>query len=275
MMVSIISSLAYSRKYFRSQVRKLATSANNFEGYQQPDPKYNAFEKATQNYQVLPCIILVRPYLDQNVGSVARAMLNFGLTELRIVQPNCDIYSDQARALASGAYEIVEKAKVFSTIEESVADLKRIMATSNRPRHLTQIMYTPSKAAEEAIKFGYDNEKVGILFGTERSGLSNDELAVADSMVTIPTFNHFSSLNLAQAVNIIGYELWNQYQLSEKTTPPSVWLQPKDKDRLANRDDLEQFFIRLERNLDLRQHNNDENRRKIVYRAIRGVFQRV
>ena len=109
-------------------------AAGRFDGYQQPETKRGAYAEAAASEILMPCIILVNPYLDQNVGSVSRAMLNFGLHELRVVNPRCDILSENSRALAAGSVEILENAKLFPTIEECVADLQRVFATTVRPR---------------------------------------------------------------------------------------------------------------------------------------------
>jgi len=207
------------------------------------------------------------------VGSVARAMLNFGFHELRIVQPRCDINSEGARALAAGAVDILTNTKVFDSLEECNKDLQRIMATTVRPRHMTQLVLTPSAAAEESLKI--DNSvKVGIMFGRERSGLTNEEVALADTIISIPSFKHFSSLNLAQAVNIVCFEVWKQSLSLAETEPPGQWLQPKDGQRLARRDEIENFFNRLEGKMMERNFQSDENRRDLCFRNIRNIFLR-
>eukprot|EP01039_Chlorochromonas_danica_P003237 gene3237-3546_t len=265
------SSWAYRKAPSLSKSYRRKLSLAGFEGYQQPATKVGAFPAARDSHPNFPTIILVNPHIDQNVGSVARTMLNFGLTDLRIVDPVCDIYNDNVRALSSGAFELVENAKVYSTAEEAVQDLTRVMATTIRPRHLTTIVHTPNKAAEEALLCP---GKVGILFGRERNGLTNEEVALADAVISIPTFNQFSSLNLAQAVNIIGYEIFSQYQRQQESHPPDIWLHPKDGERLARRDDMEPFFQRLENALDVRLQQ-DEHRKQLAYRSLRGMFQRI
>jgi tRNA/rRNA methyltransferase len=247
-------------------------NTNTFEGYHQPVTKVGAYAAAREFHPLSPTIILVNPFLDQNVGSVARTMLNFGLTDLRIVQPECDIHSDNARALASGGYEVLSNAKVYDSVSDAVKDCSRVMATTIRPRDMTQVILTPNKAAEEAIK---STEKVGILFGRERSGLTNEEIALADTIITIPTFHQFSSLNLAQAVNIISYELHNAFLSYQSTRPPDVWLQPKEGQRLARRNELDSFIYRLETALDEREFQADEGRKMLAYRSVRNMFQRV
>lgn len=248
-----------------------------FEGYQQPDPKHDAYEQALKTNNKFPCIILVNPFLDQNVGSVARTMMNFGLTELRIVspEPTCDIYGEGAKALSAGAFDIIKNARVFESLEDCVSDLTHLFATTNRPRHMTQMVYTPHKAAEVALNVTYQDEKVGIMFGRERYGLYNREMAMATGMICIPTFSHFSSLNLAQSVNIIAYELWNRNSVVQSIAPPSQWLQPKDKDRLAQREYLNYYCSRLESELCKRNFSPDPHRRLYVFQAIRNIYQRV
>lgn len=166
----------------------------SFRGYEQPRTKEGAFFKAAE-FSNMPVIILVNPFLDQNVGSVARSMLNFGLTELRVVDPRCDIKSDNSKALAAGASDILEYAKIFPTLKECISDLQVVMATTIRPRDMTQTIVSPSRAASIIASSGH-RIRAGILFGTERSGLTNEEVAMADTIITIPTFGHFSSINL-------------------------------------------------------------------------------
>ena len=148
---------------------------------------------------------------------------------------------------------------------------------------MTQMILTPESAAKEAIISKTDNSsnniesrKCAILFGRERSGLNNDEVAVADSIITIPVFRQFSSLNLAQAVNIIGYELWKRYtEVNNELVSPNQWLHPRDGQRLAKRQELDAYFIRLENALTVRNFQVDDNRRKLCFQNIRNIFQRV
>lgn len=268
------------------------TPSGGFKGYQQPETKRGAYEAARRDAAerglVLPCIILVNPYLDQNVGSVSRAMLNFGLTELRIVDPNCDYLSDSARALASGSVEVLENARTFATLKEAVADLERIMVTTVRPRHMTQMVQTPQVAAKAAIgkvppsSSGTDGAEpipapatCAIVFGRERSGLTNEEVALADTIITIPTFRHFSSINLAQSVNIMCAELFKVQIELEGVAPPETWLHPRDGERMARRDDLENLFSRLESKLTSRGYQLDDYRRQLNFRNLRNIIQRI
>ena len=196
-----------------------------------------------------PTIILVRPFLDQNVGAVARAMLNFGMAELRLVDPQCDFLSDDARARASGAsVPVLERTRVFSTIAEATSDLTATFATTARLRDTTQVVVTPPEMArritsisaavaasssptnesfDKAESFVF-NPSVGLLFGPERSGLTNEDLETVDALVQIPTNPNFASLNLAQAVNICGYA----YHFSKDAPDVNVMIDrvPKTRD---------------------------------------------
>lgn len=205
-------------------------------------------------------------------------------------QPQCDIRSDKARALAVGSVEVLDNARIFPTLSDAIADLNRVMATTIRPRAMTQVIYTPEKAADIAIQSLGEVEdrgvvRTGILFGRERSGLTNEEVALADSIVTIATNKYFSSINLAQAVNIVCHELWKVNIAKNPHNPgvigvdssgqrPDTWLHPKDGERLAKREELDMFLKRVEAALSNTNYQRDENRREICFRSIRNVFQR-
>lgn len=139
---------------------------------------------------------------------------------------------------------------------------------------MTQMVLTPSAAALAAITQDADIH-VGIMFGTERSGLTNEDVAEADTIISIPSFKHFSSLNLAQAVNIIGSELWNRNLAISEFSPPDVWLHPRDGERLARRHELENFLGRLEVSLDDRNYQANPSIRELNHRHIKNIFQRV
>ena len=162
---SMYSNQKYVRRYNQLTLRWV------YSGQKGAESKRDAYNSSKELNIKFPAIILVNPFLSQNVGSVARAMLNFGLSELRIVDPKCDILSDESIAIAAGAKEILENAQIFPDITSCIADLNRVMATTIRPRDMTQMIYTPSSAAKVAL----DPEmilhhKVGILFGRERTG---------------------------------------------------------------------------------------------------------
>jgi len=161
----------------------------------------------------LPVVILVSPFSAANVGSVSRAMLNWGLSELRVVDPRCDLLSDEAKTLAVGSVAVLEHATTYATLQDAVKDLHRVFATTARRRDLNQIVHTAHSAAYESLDYlqRHDGCAVGVVFGRERGGLTNDELLCADSTIHIPAFEEYDVLNLAQAVNIIGYEIFQRY----------------------------------------------------------------
>ncbi len=155
-----------------------------------------------------PAVILVRPQLGENVGTAARAMLNFGLTDLRLVRPQCGWPNVKALNAASGANEVLNRLQLFETVEAAAADLQRVYATTARGRDLAKREVTAAGAASEARAAHAAGQGVGILFGPERTGLTNDELIYADAVLRIPVNPEFVSLNLAQAVLLVAYEWW-------------------------------------------------------------------
>ena len=152
-------------------------------------------------------IILVNTQIPENLGFVARAMLNCGLKELRLVSPEFDINNEKILPLAAGADEVIKKMRVFDSYSEAVKDFNFLIASTARNRSLKKPNLTPEKAAREAIEKVNANNKVGFVFGPEKSGLTNYNLSIIDKTVTIKTNPFFSSINLSHAVMIICYEL--------------------------------------------------------------------
>ncbi|HEX6374932.1 MAG TPA: RNA methyltransferase [Allosphingosinicella sp.] len=155
-----------------------------------------------------PAIVLVRPQLGENIGKAARAMLNFGLTDLRLVAPRDGWPNPSAGPAASGADIVLERAQVFGSVAKAVADCAHVYATTVRKRGLVVPVVSPEEAAREIRS---QPEPSAILFGAERSGLETDEVAVAGKIVTVPVNPDFTSLNLAQAVILIAYE-WSKHE---------------------------------------------------------------
>jgi tRNA/rRNA methyltransferase len=153
-----------------------------------------------------PTIILVEPQLGENVGMAVRAMANFGLSSLRLVAPREGWAGEKARAVAAGAGGILDGAEVFPDARSAVADLGLVYATTARQRGQMKRVFAPDAAMLAALPRLDAGEDVGILFGRERTGLENDEIALADAIVTFPVNPAFASLNLAQAVLLVGYE---------------------------------------------------------------------
>jgi len=167
-----------------------------------------------------PAIVLVRPQLGENIGKAARAMLNFGLTEMRLVAPRDGWPNPSAGPAASGADTVLEHAKVYETVAEAVADCTNVYATTVRKRGVTKPVLNPEAAAAEI--HGAPGRSA-ILFGPERSGLESDDVALARKIVTVPINPEFGSLNLAQAVILVAYE-WSKGETL--ASPPSVELDP-------------------------------------------------
>ncbi len=153
-----------------------------------------------------PAIVLVEPQLGENIGAAARAMANFGLTDLRLVAPRDGWPNRKARAAASGASAIVDDARIFNSTEEAVADLNFVYAATARSRDLPKQVVGPREAVETLRQRAAQGQAAGVLFGRERWGLTNEEVALADCIVTYPVNPAFASLNVAQAVLLLAYE---------------------------------------------------------------------
>jgi tRNA/rRNA methyltransferase len=153
-----------------------------------------------------PAVILVEPQMGENIGMAARAMANFGLTELRLVAPRDGWPNEKAVAAAAGATAIVEEARIYPDVRAAIADLRFVLATTARERGQMKRVLSPEEAMAAARPRLAAGEGVGILFGRERTGLENDEVSLADAIVTFPVNPAFPSLNLAQAVLLVGYE---------------------------------------------------------------------
>ena len=153
-----------------------------------------------------PAFILVRPQMGENIGAAARAMLNFGLERMRIVAPRDGWPNSAAVALASGAGRVLDQAGLFPDVQASIADCDFVFATTARGRELTKPIYTPEAAMDHARALVAAGKKVGVLFGPERAGLENEDVVLANAIVTVPVNPEFASLNLAQCVLLMGYE---------------------------------------------------------------------
>lgn len=190
-----------------------------------------------------PSIILSHPQLGENIGAAARAMKNFGLRDLRIVAPRAGWPNPKAEAMAVGAADILARAKVFDSLKKSLADLHVVYATSARERGVTKEVLAPEEAARRLRRAAAHGEKTAILFGNERAGLDNDEISLADAVITIPTAE-FSSLNLGQAVLLSCYE-W--LRAADRTPPARIEHGPLH--RKPTREEMFQLFEHLEREL--------------------------
>lgn len=215
-----------------------------------------------------PVVVLVRPQLAENIGSVARAMANGGLFELRLVAPRDGWPQERAWRSASGADRILEAAHVFPAVADAIADLHHVHATCPRPRHVVKTVLTARGAAAEWRQAKARGLRVGILFGPERAGLDNDDMAAADALIRYPLNPAFMSLNLAQAVMIAAYEWW----MAEDATLPRTLM--TNETRVATKGELENFLGHLVDELDACGFLRNLPKRPGMVRNIRHLFQR-
>ena len=221
-----------------------------------------------------PAVILVRPQLAVNIGMCARAMANFGLDDLRLVNPRegwprSDDYCDVAYSAAAGASDVLDAARVFPSVESAVADLNAVYAATARERGQAKAVLTPSAAMTTTAAAA--GEKRGILFGPERTGLDNDEVAIADAIITFPSNPAYASLNLAQAVVICGYE-WFMAAHGDRPPPSTI---PRAASPPAQREMLLAFFDYLEGKLDENGFFRPVTKKPGMRRNLRNIFHRM
>jgi len=215
-----------------------------------------------------PAVILCRPQLGENIGAAARAMMNFGLHDLRLVKPRDGWPNPAAEAMATGATRILDEAKVFETAAQAVGDLVRVWATTARQRYMLKPAQTPRHAAQDMRTAAARGDAVGVLFGPERTGLDNDEVSLADTVLAIPANPELSSLNLAQAVLVMGYE-W--FQAGDDSPAEEI---REGRTRPATKEELEGFFGHLIGELDECGFLRNQQHRPIMVRNIRNMFLR-
>lgn len=220
-----------------------------------------------------PVIILVEPQLIENIGMTARAMMNCALTELRIVDPRDpwpleDPLQERMNAASSGADEVLNNAKMFDTVEAAIADLNHVYATTGRSHDMTNRIMTPRAAIPDMSQRIKEGQKVGVMFGRERTGLVNDHIVLANAKITIPLNPEFASLNLAQAVLLIGYE-W--YQSQDQTTPNQLHM---GHSRPAARSEYLNFYHRLESELEAAGFFVAPDMRPTMTRSLQNMLQR-
>lgn len=204
--------------------------------------------------------------MAENVGGTARAMLNCGLTDLILVKPRENHLSDKAVAMSSGAKVVLENAKVFETFEEAISDFNYVLATTARRRDMIKEIYTPDEAAKKTFGNLSQNLKCAIVFGKERTGLENEHVALSNAIIEIPLNPNYCSLNLAQAVLVVGYEWFKASHNSEK-----AFLNLGNTE-LAEKADLLNFFSHLEKELDNCGHLRVAEKRERMVRNIRNMF---
>jgi tRNA/rRNA methyltransferase len=221
-----------------------------------------------------PAIILVRPQMGENIGMAARAMANFALTDLRLVTPRDGWGEDSpvwqaAVDAAVGAHAIVRAAPVFPDVAAAAADLNKLFATTARERDMAKPVLTPEALAGESRVRGNAGQRIGILFGAERTGLTNDEVGLADAIVTFPVNPGFSSLNLAQSVSLVCYEL---FKTLESDAAPFTLQHVTGP---ATREQVMGFFLHLEQELEAGDYFIPDGKRDVMTRNLRNIFHRI
>ncbi len=219
-----------------------------------------------------PAVVLVAPQLGENIGTAARAMLNCGLTDLRLVRPRDGWPNAKAVAAASGAEAVLDSARLFETTAEAVADLNRVYATTARRRGLVKAVMTPQAAAAEMRTATGAGETVGVMFGPERKGLHNDDVMLAAKIIEAPLNSAHTSLNLAQAVLLVGWEWWKAGDetpgeiipalVGDKAPPP------------APARDIVNLFEHLEGELDDAGYFFPPHKKKAMVYNLRTMLQR-
>ncbi|MEO0392114.1 MAG: RNA methyltransferase [Pseudomonadota bacterium] len=220
---------------------------------------------------VKPVIILVAPQMGENIGACARAMLNSGIADLRLVAPRDGWPNPAATAMAAGADAVLENAQVFATTREALADLTRVYATTARPRDMVKPVVTPRQAARESHEAAGQGGRVGYLFGPEADGLDNADVSLADAIITVPCNPDFSSFNIAQAVLLVAYE-WFQEQSEQ---PARQLRDAGDDSNPPRRESLDAFFDRLIASLDERGYFRSPDLRERLVVSLRNLITRM
>ena len=215
-----------------------------------------------------PLIVLVDPQMGENIGAAARAMLNCGLDDLRIVNPRDGWPNERADAMSAGALEIMPPVGVYDSTAAAIADCHYVVATTARARGMVKPILTPRAAGAELAKRQAEGQRTAILFGAERSGLTNDDTALAHAIVTIPLNPSFSSLNLGQAVLLLAYE-WSLHNMDapERHMPTGDSL-PASHDKLA------ELCDRLESEMDSHGFFRSPDQRPAIMRNLRNMLGR-
>ena len=217
-----------------------------------------------------PVVILVEPQLGENIGMTARAMGNFALSRLRIVNPRDGWPNIAAQRAAAGADLILEGAQLFDTVEQAVADLTLLYATTARAHDQAKPVVAPSAAAAEIVAHvAHGDGGVGIMFGRERYGLQNEEVALANRIITFPVNPGFASLNLAQAVLLIGYEWFKQ------STGGALPFGHRERSEPASQHQMQAFFDNLVRELDKVEFLRPREKRETMLVNLRNIFTRM
>ncbi len=216
-----------------------------------------------------PVVVLVAPQLGENIGMVARAMLNFGLTDLRLVSPRGGWPNPSAGPASAGADQVLDQATVYDDIPSSVGDCNRVFTTAMTVRRMLKDVITPAEAVRQTLALPSVTARTAWIFGPERTGLYSGEVAMGDSVISIPTNPAFGSLNLAMAMTVMGYE-W----MRQTTDQPPLYL-GGDETGPALRHDLDGLLAHLDRELSARDYFFPEHRASTMRQNVRSIFQRL
>lgn len=219
--------------------------------------------------QPAPIVVLVEPQLGENIGAAARAMANFGLSRLRLVKPVQSWPNEKARVMAAGADRVLDAAKLYDNLADAIGDCSFVVAATARNHDQEKPVVSAESAAAEMVPRVKAGENVAIVFGRERNGLENHEVGLADLILTLPVNPAFASLNLAQAVVIVGYEWFKRAGGGELPFVKPERSPPAAKQQLAA------FFEDLERELEKVEFFRPEEKRGVMVINLRNIFQRI
>jgi len=215
-----------------------------------------------------PAIILLNPQMGENIGATARAMMNFGLTDLRLVSPRDGWPNERAIATASGALDKMPAPTVYESFEDSIHDLHFVLATTSRDRDMVKPIYSPARASEIMSARTNERQKAAFVFGCERTGITNEDLSLCQGIINIPANDDFASLNLAQAVLLIAYE----WSTTNQKKPDTEELMQNHKP--APQSELHGFLTRLQTDLEDRNFFRAEGLKATMIKNIQNIFTR-
>jgi len=209
--------------------------------------------------------VLVRPQMGENIGSVARAIKNFNIKYLRIVNPRCNWPNQKALATSVGAKDVLKSVKIYDSVEKSIRDLDIIFASSSRIRKVNKRIISVSNLKKKIVK----GRKIGILFGPESSGLSNDEISCADYLVKIPSNKKFSSLNLSHSAIIFCFEIFQHFSRKK------IVYKTRYKSSMAKKSEVNKFLNFIIQGLDKKGFLQPNHKRQSMIRNINNIFHRI
>jgi tRNA/rRNA methyltransferase len=224
--------------------------------------------------KLTPSIVLVQTQLPENIGAAARAMMNFGLSDLRLVAPRDGWPNSRAYDLAGHAASVLDTVRVFDSVRDAVADCRRVYAATARAREMVKPVFAPAEAMQ--IMAQQEQSNVAILFGPERTGLANDDVAIADTIITIPTSPSLASLNVGQSVVVLAYE-WckvsgDRLQVTATTSQEASAIGGKSP--AATKQELQGFLDRLEQGLDEVDFWKVDEKKPKMWLNLQNIFTR-